>query len=351
MAPKRKPLRAAVIGTGMGRYHMQAYVRHPRVDLVAVCDLNETEAKEFAQQFGAEFAFADYREMLQNVELDVLSVCVPNHLHAAMTIAGLQAGCHVLCEKPMATRLRDAERMVETAAARGKRLMINMSQRFDPLRRTLRDLVRSGKLGKVYYAKSGWIRRKGTPVLDFPPGGNMGRGAWFVDKRQAGGGALMDIGVHIYDLCWWIMGRPEPVTVLASEYNELSLPRFRERRVFADVEDLASALIKFADGSTLFCEVSWDAHMEPGQYLEIFGTEGGIQWRGEARLYYDSRGKPTSRQIKPRRTTQETPYEHFVAACLNPKRRMMCSGQECLSVMRVLDAIDRSANTGKAVRV
>jgi predicted dehydrogenase len=350
MAPKGK-LRAGVIGTGMGRYHMAAYAKHPRVTLAAVCDLNEAEAKEFGAKYGAESVFADYQEMLDTANLDILSVAVPNHLHAPIAIAGVQAGCHVLCEKPMATRLRDAERMVEVAASHGKRLMINMSQRFEPMQAALRHVTDSGKFGKVYYGKAGWIRRKGTPVLDFPPGGSMGRGPWFVDKRQAGGGALMDIGVHIYDLAWWIMGQPEPVTVLASEYNELSLPRFREKRVFADVEDLATSLVKFADGSTLFCEVSWDAHMEPGQYIEVFGTEGGLRWRGEATLYYDARGKPTSKAVRPARKTHESAYEHFIAACLNAKRRMMCSGYECLNVMRVLDAIDRSANTGRAVRV
>ena len=146
-------LRAAVIGTGMGRYHMEAYARNPKVDLVAVCDLNGPEAQEFATKFGAERVFTDWREMYE-LDLDLVSIAVPNNLHAEMTVAALERGFHVLCEKPMATKLEDARRMVETAERVGKRLMIHMSLRYQGAHQHLKSLVAKGDLGDIYLGLS-----------------------------------------------------------------------------------------------------------------------------------------------------------------------------------------------------
>ncbi len=347
-----KTLKAGVIGTGMGRYHMEGFASHPRCELLAVCDLNELEAEEFAQKYGASHVFADYREMLKLKELDLVGIAVPNFLHAPMTLAALQAGCHVLCEKPMALTVAQAEQMAALARRKKKRLMIDMSQRFGQAQRTLFDLATKRNVGEVYYAKASWIRRKGTPVLDFPPGGSMGRGPWFVNKKQAGGGALFDIGVHLYDLAWWIMGAPVPVSVMASTYDLLSQPRFKRAKVFADIDDLASALVKFDNGATMFVEVSWDSHMEPGSYVQIFGTKGGLSWvGGEVKFHHDVKGKPVSEKIDTGKTKTESAYHHFIDCVLNPRKKMIASAAEGLQVVKVLTAIDRSARTGKAVTI
>jgi predicted dehydrogenase len=346
-------LKCAVVGTGMGRYHMEGFANHPKAELVAVCDLNVAEAQEFATQHGAKHVYRDYETMLSELgpELDCVGIATPNFLHAQMSIAGLEAGLNVLCEKPMATELRDAVKMVAAAEKAGKRLMLDMSQRFRPAQRTLKDAATKKAIGEIYYAKSSWIRRKGTPVLDFAPGGSMGRGPWFVDSKKAGGGALFDIGVHLYDLCWWAMGGPLPVQVLATTYRVLSEPRFKKAGVAADVDDLATALVQFENGATMFLEVSWDAHMAPGSYVEIFGSKGGAHWEGgEVTVYTDDKsGSPI--ECKPEQSKTESAFEHFIDCCLNPKKKMMASAQECIEVMRVLDAIGRSAQQGKAVRV
>jgi len=221
MRRSRRKLKAGVIGTGMGRYHMEGFATHPQSELTAVCDLNVPEAQAFADKYGAKHVFRDYRKMIAMEELDIVAVATPNYLHAKMTIAALKAGKDVLCEKPIAIRLADAEAMVRAAKRRGKRLMINVGMRFDPVHEELRQRVGRGELGEVYYARSHWIRRKGIPFAVFPPTGEMARGEWFVKKRQAGGGALIDIGVHLFDLAWWLIGSPRPTSVLASMYSEL----------------------------------------------------------------------------------------------------------------------------------
>ena len=244
------PLKVAVIGTGMGRYHMKEYVESPNVKLVAVCDLNRQEALAFAKQYGAETVVTDYHDLWQVPNLDAISIAVPNYMHAQIAIEALERGLHVMCEKPMATALADAKKMVETAEAQNKRLMIGMSQRFKPQSLALRGIVDRGELGSIYYARSTWIRRRGVPVIHFSSGGSMGRGQWFVDKEKAGAGALFDIGVHMFDLTWWLMGNPKPLSVSASSYRNLWEDEFARRGIPYDIDELSSALVRFENGVT-----------------------------------------------------------------------------------------------------
>jgi predicted dehydrogenase len=346
-----RKLRAGVIGTGMGRYHMEGYAKHPRSQLFAVCDLNQEEARAFATQYGAKHVFADYHQMLAMEELDLVSIAAPNYLHAPMTLEALRAGKDVLCEKPMALSARDAEAMVQEARRRQRRLMINVGMRFNPVHRGLRDRVTAGDLGRVYYAKSYWIRRKGMPVVDFPQTGSMGRGDWFVQKSKSGGGALIDIGIHMFDLVWWLMGSPRPTHVLASAYAELLPSRMAAAGVKGDVDDLASALVKFDTGQTLSLEVSWDAFQEPNLGYQLFGTTGGARWGNWAKsltLFSDSRGKAASKEFSPKKKVPSS-YHHFVDACLDRDLPLIASGEEILHVARVLDAVYASQKTGKAV--
>jgi predicted dehydrogenase len=206
-----KRLKAGVIGTGMGRLHMEGYSKDPRVEIFAICDINRKEAEEFAKKHKAKYVFTDYKKMLDMEEIDLVSIATPNYLHAPMSIAALKRGKHVLCEKPMATTLKDAQAMVEVAKEAKKRLMIHMVMRFYPTSYTMRKFIDADLLGKVYYAKSSWLRRRGVPAIDLLSTGIMGRGDWFVQRKKSGGGSLMDIGVHMSDLAWWMIGCPEPV--------------------------------------------------------------------------------------------------------------------------------------------
>jgi len=344
-------LKAGVIGTGMGRLHMEDYAKNPEVEIVALCDLNKKEAEEFAQKFGAKLVFTDYKEMFKVKELDLVSIAVPNFLHAPMSIAALEAGKHVLCEKPMSNKLETAIQMVNAAKAKGKRLMINMSMRFIPAFYEMKEFVDTGILGYIYYGKAGYMRRKETPVLDFSQTGIMGRGNWFVEKEKAGGGALMDIGVHCYDLAWWMMGIPKPVSVLASTYRELSRKRFEERKIFSDVDDLATALVKFDTGATLAFEVSWDGHMPGGWNVQLYGDKAGMSWTDKMSIFKEENGTSENITVEIPKQAPETSYQHFISAVLDPNKKMMASGEECINVMKVLDGIDRSARDGGAVNL
>ncbi len=345
-------LNVAVIGTGVGRYHMQDYVACPNVNLLAVCDLNREEAEYFAREYDAKYVFTDYRDLWKLEELDALSVAIPNNLHAPVTIEALEHGLHVLCEKPMATSLDDARQMVETAARVGKRLMICMSQRFRGASPALRAMVERGELGEIYYARSTWIRRRGVPVIHFPPGGSMGRGEWFVSRDEAGGGALFDIGVHMFDLAWWLMGNPRPATVSAATYRKLWVDEFARRGIRFDVDELASALVRFENGATALLDVSWAANQADEINVRVFGTRAGLQVYPPV-VYREPRwGELHSDTLEIKMVTDEpNPRRHFVDCIRDPEKELIASGAECLTVMAVLDAIRRSAECGHEVKV
>jgi predicted dehydrogenase len=345
-------LKVAVIGTGMGRYHMKEFVESPNVKLVAVCDLNREEAVHFAREYGAGRVLTDVQELWEVSNLDAVSIAVPNYLHAPIAIEALRRGLHVLCEKPMATTLAEAKEMVATAEEQNKRLMIGMSQRFKPESLALHGLVERGELGEIYYARSTWIRRRGVPVIHFDPGGSMGRGSWFVDKDKAGGGALFDIGVHMFDLTWWLMGNPKPVSVSAASYRNLWVKEFERRKVPYDVDELSSALVRFENGVTAYFDISWAANQDNEINVRVFGTEAGFQVYPPI-VYREPRwGELHSDAVEIKQVgTGLTPRRHFVDCIRDPGKEMIASGQECLTVMAVLDAVQRSAASGREVEV
>ncbi len=348
-----KKLKAGIIGTGMGRLHMDGYSKDPRVEVFAICDINRKEAEEFAKKYKASYVFTDYKKMLDMEEIDFVSIATPNYLHAPMSIVALRREKHVLCEKPMATNLKDAQAAVEAAKKAKKRLMVHMSMRFLPQFHLMKRLINKGILGKIYYGKSSLIRQKGVPVLDVPSATNgvMGRGSWFVQKEKSGGGALMDIGVHMYDLGWWLMGSPEAASVLGSMFAEVTPPRFKERGICANVDELSTVLVKFKNGASLFSEVSWDAHMEPGMSIQIFGDKAGIRWQNSSLILFreeEGTSTTTSIQLLPK-DSLETSYHPFVSAILEPDKKMIASGEECLEVMKVLDAIKESNQAKQSI--
>ena len=345
-----RELHVAVIGTGMGRYHMEGFTQCPGVYLDAVCDLNRSEAEEFAQKYGAKQVFTDLRDLWSLKGLDAVSIAIPNHLHAPVAIEAMEAGLHVFCEKPMATNAADAAKMLETARRTGKRLMIDMSNRFRPVSMAAHRMLEQGAFGDIYYARSTWIRRRGMPVIHFAPGGSMGRGAWFVSKDRAGGGALFDIGVHVFDLTWWLMGAPTPKRVLASAYRNLCQEEFVKRGVLCDVDELTAAMVKFDDGASAFFDVSWVANQDQPFNVRTFGTKGGFEFSPPT-VHSGEKGAFVDTEVVPAPEDNLTAYRHFVDCVRDPEKPMIASGEECINIIKVLDAIRESAETGKEVEI
>ncbi|MDN5725632.1 MAG: Gfo/Idh/MocA family oxidoreductase [Propionibacteriales bacterium] len=278
------PLRAGVVGLGWaGDQHMRGYAAAPEVELVAMAGMESDKLEELGEQYGVAGRYANLESMLADADLDVVSIATPTALHAPMTITALDHGVHVLTEKPMAENVDSARAMVAAARRNNRVLEVTFNKRRAPEVTALAQLVADGVLGTIYYAKAGWVRRQGIP----------GIGSWFTQRAMAGGGALMDIGIHALDMALHVMGEPVPSAVSGATYAEFG-PRGRGGARGAgshkwsaepvgspesfEVEDLGTAFVRMDGGATLLLEASWAQWIEEDSlYLSVYGTDGGAQ--------------------------------------------------------------------------
>ncbi len=350
-------LRAGVIGAGAigQRGHIPGF-RAAGVEVVAICDVNASRAQTVAAQFGIPLVFTDYRELLARPEIDVVSVGLPNALHAEVSIDALNAGKHVLCEKPIAISSAQAEAMIRAAKQNDRLLSVNQHMRFDRSAQTMRQIVASGQLGRIYLAESRWIRQQGIP----------GFGSWFTDKSMAGGGALYDIGVHMLDLVLFVLGFPAVVAVKGFLSGELGTQKiglgdwgsdFSSEGRF-DVDDTAFAVLTLEDGAQVQLLVTWAAFAPPEDRLAIYGAHGGLDRHGvfsdalSLKRYQAQHGKIAASDVAPMPYPDERPWilsvQSFVRA-LRGEGPLLVKPEEALQVVRVLEAIAHSAQMGREV--
>ena len=268
-------LRVGVIGVGfIGKVHLEAFAAVPDAEVVAICDIRPDRLEEMAAEFDIADSYDDYEDVLKRKDIDAVSVCTPNDLHAPITVAALKTGKHVLCEKPLTTSMTEALAMTKAAKAAKKALVVAFSHRRRGDVKWLKQAVGEGLFGDLYYAKAMWWRRSGIPAW----------GAWFIDKSRSGGGPLIDLGVHMLDMSLYLLGDPRVLSVSASTWAELG-PRGKgyyyppaHNQKFT-VEDLASAFIRLEGGKTLTLEASWATY---GKYndafgVSLFGSNGGAE--------------------------------------------------------------------------
>ncbi|MDD5482993.1 MAG: Gfo/Idh/MocA family oxidoreductase [Kiritimatiellae bacterium] len=344
-----KKIRVGVIGLGMGRAHIAGYQSHPAAEVAAVADPD----KERLAKIGAEYKIAGRYEsaeaMLNKEKLDIISVAVPNKFHKPLVLAAFSAGCHVLCEKPLAMNAAEAREMIMAAKKSGKRLMINFSYRFTEQSRALKKQVESGILGDVYFARTVWHRRRGMPRF----------GGWFGQKALAGGGPLIDLGVHRLDLALWLMNYPRPEWVMGDAWNKIAGPLARKEKKKFDVEDFAAGFIKFKNGASLEVEASWAANIAEQEFIEtrLYGTKGGLVQRNigegykfEAEIFMERAGCQFDMKLHPPGPAAKSAMHHFVECILNGTPHI-ATGEEGLTVMKLLDAIYLSAKKNAPVKM
>ncbi len=347
-----KKYRVGVVGLGMGQGHIRSFQSHPNSDVVAITDVNEDRLKEIGEKFGIKARYTDHSKMLAEEDLDIVGVATPNIFHKPITIEALEAGCHVLCEKPMAMNAQEAEDMLAAAKTADRKLMINFSFRFKPQSWAIKRQVERGRIGDVYMARTLWHRRRGFP----------GFGGWFGQKDKSGGGPLIDLGVHRLDLALWFMGYPEPTYVLGSTYNHIGKRVSKEEGKKYDVEDLAAAFIKFKNGACLILEASWAANIQQKEHMKtrLFGTKGGALnynlnggYDFGTDLYVEEDGCQFDMKLNSKMGIKDAPPTamHNMVDSLVTGNPNTATGQEGLIVMKLLDAIYKSAETGEPVKI
>lgn len=344
-------VKIAIVGVGsISTRHIEGYLKNSNAEIYAFCDINEARLKEKGEKYGVTRLYTDEAKMLEELpEIDAVSVCTWNSAHAPCSIMALNAGKHVLCEKPMATTVEDAIAMKEAAEKNGKLLAIGFVRRFQKSTDLVLDLVNGGNVGEIYYAKAAYIRRCGHP------------GGWFGDKSRSGGGPLIDLGVHVIDLVRYVMGNPKPVSVYGATYAKLGqredikaskayTSADKSDKDICDCEDLATALIRFDNGATLAAEMSFSLNTggdEGG--VRLFGTKAGLKIDGGVTMYSSDAGHLTDTVYCNASMGDEVAFEretaHFVD-CIRNGTECINTAEDGIELMKILTAIYRSAETG-----
>jgi len=352
-------IKVGIIGAGgIAQYgHIERFQKLENSSLQAIADTNLERAKEVAKKYNIPHSYANYKDMLKKEDLNAVSICTPNFLHRQQAIDSFHAGCHVLCEKPVGLNAKEVEEMIKTAKQKKKILMAAMCWRYGAETQTLKKFIDAGELGKLYYAKVAYFRRSGAPEP----------GSWFTIKSKSGGGVLIDLGVHMIDLAVWLMGFPKPVSAYGSTYQEVvkqgdrpggwppAYTRINPEKITKktfDVEEFASGLVKFANGATLAVEVSWAANTKPGHHLSFLGNKGGADLAPEFKIYRQQGdiAIDTVPQELPEIDRYLEEIRHFLD-CIENSKQPDPSGEKALVVQKILDAIYKSAETGKEAQI
>ncbi|MFB5192047.1 Gfo/Idh/MocA family protein [Alicyclobacillus fastidiosus] len=345
-----KALRVGIVGAGgiAQGVHIPNYQKcGDRVDIVAIADVAVDRAKEAAAKFGIEHHFATVEEMLQSVDLDAVSICTPNKFHASAAIAALEAGCHVLCEKPPAMTVAEAEAMAQAASKADKYLSYGFHYRHTQDVEALKRFIDGGELGDIYAATAIALRRRGIP----------GWGV-FTNKELQGGGPLIDIGVHMLDTALYLMGYPEPDSVFGATYQRLGKKKGVGLLGAWDyenftVEDMARGFIRFKNGATLVLEAAFAANVQKRDEMNVklMGELGGADVF-PLTIYQEKHGSLID--VKPAYLPDKSGYEleigRFVDACLGGDAPIS-TPEQGVKLQRIINGLYASAETGEAVKL
>jgi predicted dehydrogenase len=348
---KGRKFRVAFIGCGgISHYHAAELAEMPDVEVVAGVDIRSDRLKLFGDKWGVTKLYKNWDKMLKEVQPDGVSVCTPNGVHAAPTIDALKAGCHVICEKPMAMTPAECEKMIAAAKKANRKLAVGFQYRYHPNTQFLKRAADLGEFGDIMFMKCQALRRRGIP--------NWGV---FGQKKLQGGGPMIDIGVHCIEMAHYFMGSPKPVaasgnvwTYFGNKPSKVVCPWPNWDHKTYTVEDLAIGQIRFANGALLQIEASFVAHIEKDVWnFSFMGTKGGGNW--DPPMIYTDRAD-TMINSSPNFVGDDTSYEclfnfklrNWVDACTK-NTPMGAPGEAGLAVQKMLDGIYRSAAAGKEV--
>lgn len=272
MSETNKMIRIGMIGCGqIAQHHMRTYGGIPDANLVACCDVNEAAARKASEEFHIPNVYTSIAEILKRDDLNAVDVCLHNNLHMPATVAALEAGKHVYCEKPMAGSYQDARKMLEVSKKLGKRLHIQLSTLYSNETRAAKELIDAGELGELYHARSTGHRRRGRPYVD-------GYGTpTFVQKQNAAGGALYDMGVYHIAQILYLLGNPNVERVSGKTYQKLDMDVARQKTSGYNVEELGLGFVRFAGDITLDIIEAWAVNLDQIEGSCILGTKAGVR--------------------------------------------------------------------------
>ncbi|MCX7916700.1 MAG: Gfo/Idh/MocA family oxidoreductase [bacterium] len=328
--------------------HYSGWKKLPDVEVFGISDPSEAVRKFAKDELGIKYVFENYEDLLKIEEIDIIDICAPNAIHFPATIASLKAGKHVLCEKPLAISKKEVEGMIKEAKKAKKKLMAAQHMRFMKESVALKRLIDNGELGEIYFAVAYALRRRHLPTSPT-----------FIDKSLSGGGPMFDIGVHILDLTYWFMGCPKVHSVKGITFTKLAKRKDIKGlwgewdREKYNVEDFASGFVRFYDDKALNLTCSFLANMEKIDDFSttLFGTEGGIKWPN-GKLAKEKNGILQDIELKLDVLPNVAPHHEEIRVfleCVKEDKEVPVKPEESLEVIKILEAIYISSETGKEV--
>lgn len=332
-----KKSRIGIIGLGgiAQLVHLPILSKLPNAEIIAVSEINKNRLKIVGDKFGISKRYSDYTEMLNNETLDAIIIATPTNTHTQIALDCLTAKKDVLIEKPMTTTLAEAKQIHVAAKKNKKNVMVGMNLRYRPDAMLMKSLIKSGELGDIFYIRCGWLRKQSSDQK------------WFMSKSQAGGGAIFDLGIVLFDLALWIMD--------FAPVKSVSVQKFHHNT--KEVEDSAVGLIRFENSSVISFEVSWALHSEIDSLnLSAYGTRGTAKlnplraYRRLESTHIDLTPSASANSSSLYKKSYENELKHFLGV-IQGTLPVLSTSEEALSRMTLLEAIYKSADTGREVKL
>ena len=351
-----KTLNVAVIGTGViaTTKHIPCLLNRKDVKIVAVCDIDKEKAEKAKADLGLADAYVctDYMDIVNDKNIDVVQVCTPNPSHYPITMAALKAGKHVHCEKPLALTYKDAREMVDTAKELGLKLTSGTQWRYNPAPMKMKQMVKDGVFGDIYYVKSSQLRPRRLPAYGV-----------YTSKEGNGGGVLLDGGPHSIDLPMWLTDNYDVKSVYGVTFDKMkNFPEGNDLGPWDpnnfDVEDTAFAMINMKNGMTIYMETAWATNLQQsaiGVVAEIGGNKAGADMVGpgfenhvRTTKIVDGKLTTTTEKIEEPMNMNQYDIDHWIDAIQNDGEPAVLP-EQAATVVRVIEAIYESARTGQVV--
>lgn len=329
-------VKVAIVGLGgiAQIAHLPILSKMPNVELTAVCDVDRSKSRSIAQKYNVKNSYTDLDKMLAECEADCIFIASPTSYHKSHAISALEKGFNVVVEKPLARNYKEALEIVEAAKKSKKKLMVGMNTRFRPDLMMQESFISAKELGEIFYIKTGFLKKRST------------EGDWSVQKAESGGGVFMDLGIVMLDVSLWLLNFPKIKSVLAANYSH----------TVKDVEDSSFVMLRFENDATVTIEASWILHRADDLfYCNVYGKEGsaGIN---PLKIYKKMHGtlvNVTPLKIETPANIFKRSYEyeinHFINTIASGTNQFISSGTEALERMKIVDAVYKSAKTGKEV--
>ena len=347
-------LKLGIIGMGaIGTVHANAYTAVGEAEIAAICDVDPVKLKKGGETFGVKRRFSDYTDLLKS-DVDAVMVCVGNALHREVAIAAVEAGKHVFLEKPMALNAAEAAEIAAAADKADTIVQIGMVWRFKPQVQIVREWMQAGRLGDIYHMRAVLIRRRGIPGL----------GGWFTTMAQSGGGPMIDLGVHWFDMSMHLSDLWQPTSVSAKTYAKFG-PRMGDYKYVSmwagppkldgvfDVEDYSTGFVRFGSKATLSFEIAWAANSESESFVEILGDAGGVRVDDSGKVCFRTEHEGRVADIEPKYAEHnafEAQARSFVEACRG-EHPPLANAAQGVTVMKLIDAIYASSEADKEVSI